>query len=461
MDVAQAPLTEAEFSAAVELLRQSIPEDELPAFSVNDSPATVYTTLVTLWMLTLQRLGGGASMAAIIKNVLAYNQDMLPDNKRVREETLSENSGAYSRARKRLPLPMVRAFAGCVSDSLISQSSSWFGTQRAFIIDGTTMTLSPTSALRDAYPPATNQHGETVWPVMLLTVAHELQSGCALVPEFGAMYGANNTSEARQATAIGPRIPKGSLILADSNFGIFSVAYAMVSAGHDILFRLTRRRYKAMRRQAERMDKTDLNVRCPLIWTPSVKDRRANPDLPADASVAIELHDVELNNGERLYLGTTLAVPSVAAAEAYCHRYDVEHDIRDFKVTLDIENIRAKSDVMVQKELLCSVVAYNLVLSLRREAAKIKNIEPRRLSFTGVWTTMQSYLLHQPPCSAQEWQKRYARALKSASKAKLPNRPGRSYPRQAHPRRPKSTKSTKFMKFKKAQETNPRGLAPP
>ena len=56
---------------------------------------------------------------------------------------------------------------------------------------------------------------------------------------------------------------------------------------------------------------------------------------------------------------------------------------------------------------------------------------------------MQVYLLQQPPCSASVWQERYERALRSAANAKLPNRPGRSYPRIAHPRR---TKSTKFMK---------------
>ena len=105
------------------------------------------------------------------------------------------------------------------------------------------MTLSPTSSLRDAYPPATNQHGETVWPVMMLMVAHELQSGCALIPEFGAMYGRNNTSEARQATAIGLRIPKGSLVIADAGFGIFRVAHAMIGCGHDILFRVSKRTF--------------------------------------------------------------------------------------------------------------------------------------------------------------------------------------------------------------------------
>ncbi len=142
------------------------------------------------------------------------------------------------------------------------------------------------------------------------------------------------------------------------------------------------------------------------------------------------------------------------AAEIYGRRYDIEHDIRDMKVALGIENIRAKSDEMVQKELLCGVVAYNLVMELRREAAKMAGVEPRRLSFTGVWTTMRTYLLQQPPCSASQWKDRYEHALRSASEAKLPVRPGRSYPRQAHTRR---QKSTRFMKqnAKKSPEEPP------
>lgn len=442
MDALETPLTDEEFTSAVELLHELIPEDDFRAFALDVSPATVYTTLVTLWMLTLQRLGGGQSMSLVIKHVLSKSRDILPDNKRVLEGTLSEKSGAYSRARKRLPMSVVELFAASVSQSLIERSPAWFEGRRTFIIDGTTMTLAPTSALCDAYPPATNQHGETVWPVMLLTVAHELQSGCALIPEFGAMYGPNNTSESRQATAIGRRIPKGSLILADSGFGIFSVAYSLVGSGQDILFRLTKSRFKSMRRRAEMIDEAAQSKQYRLTWTPSAKDRKTNPDIPADVSLEVHLHEITLENGEVLYLVTTLRVSSETAASIYERRYDVEHNIRDMKVSLGIENIRAKSQEMVQKELLCSVVAYNLVVELRREAAKIAKVHPRRLSFTDVWTTMQVYLLQQQPCSAKDWLERYRNALQSAAKAKLPNRPGRTYPRKSHPRR---SKSTKFM----------------
>ena len=155
------------------------------------------------------------------------------------------------------------------------------------------------------------------------------------------------------------------------------------------------------------------------------------------------LHEVELDNGETLFLVTTLGISAEQAAKFHSRRYDVEHDIRDIKVSMSLETLRCRSEVMVKKELLTSVVAYNLVVQFRRQAAEVAKLPPRRLSFKGVWDTFRSFLLNQPPCSTPEWQDRYANALRIASRDKLPNRPGRTFPRKAHPRRPKSTK---FMK---------------
>ena len=112
---AESPLTDTEFTSAVELLRRLIPEKDFPVYALDVSPATVYTTLVTLWMLTLQRLGGGKSMELIIKEVLAYQRTLLPDNKRVRESTLSGRSGAYCQVRKRLAIEAVAMFSELVS----------------------------------------------------------------------------------------------------------------------------------------------------------------------------------------------------------------------------------------------------------------------------------------------------------------------------------------------------------
>jgi len=445
-------LSTEEFTSAVEMLRQLLPGEELDRRQPS-GPATVYTTMVTLWMMTLQRLEGGKALTATVKDVLANNRALLPDNKRLREGTLSETSGAYAQARTRLDLKTVEFFADRVCDSLIGASEPWFEGRRAFLLDGTTITLPPTPELVREFPPATNQHGDSVWPVALLLMAHDLPSSCALPPEIGAMYGENNTSEAKLAHAVAKRMPRGSIVLADSGYGIFSVGRAMVEAGHSILFRLTKSRFKSMKRQATLVEEWEGHATWQLHWTPSAKDRQTNPDLPADATLDVLLHEVPLPGGETLSLVTTLTVRSDQAGEFYARRYDVEHDIRDVKVTLDTENIRAKSVSMVKKELLTSMVAYNLVIQFRRQAARVAGLPPRRLSFKGVWDTFRSFLLTQPPCSAPEWTARYEAALQIASRDKLPNRPGRSYPRRAHPRRPKSTKFMKKQTGKQKQQT--------
>ena len=57
-----------------------------------------------------------------------------------------------------------------------------------------------------------------------------------------------------------------------------------------------------------------------------------------------------------------------------CALPPVEHDIRDVNVTLDTVDtvdIRAKSVDLLHKELLTSIVAYNLVVQFRRQAAKL------------------------------------------------------------------------------------------
>ncbi len=249
-------LSTEEFSSAVEMLRQLLSDEQLDRRQPS-GPATVYTTMVTLWMMTLQRLGGGKTLRAVVKDVLSHSRELLPDNKRLREGTLSETSGAYAEARTRLNMKTVEFFANRVCDSLIDASEPWFEGRRAFLLDGTTITLPPTEELRRAFPPATNQHGESVWPVALLLVAHELQSSCALPPEIGAMYGENNTSEAKLAQKIAKRMPRGSIALADFGYGIFSVAYTMVGEGHPILFRLTKSRFKSLKRQATLLEEWD------------------------------------------------------------------------------------------------------------------------------------------------------------------------------------------------------------
>lgn len=445
-----------EIASAINLLNTliSTPQQrELFDPDQRETAKMVYTNGVTLWMLTLQRLGGGKSLSEVVAEVLANGPGLFPDNKRVRENTLSENSAAYAQARKRLPLETILEFSNRVCNYLGQSSKPLIDGRRVFLLDGTTITLAPTKALQEAYPPATNQHGDSVWPVAQLMIANEMQSGCALLPQIDPMYGQNNASEAVQAARIVKQLPTNSIVMADSGFGIYSVAHNTIAAGHDFLFRLTNSRFKSLRRQAELIDEGPTHKTYHLLWKPTAKDRKTTPSLPKDASMEVVVHEVQVSSEMTLPLVSSLELDGLTASDLYCRRYDVEFDIRDLKVTMDAENIRAKSVEMFKKEFYTSVVAYNLVAQFRRQAAELAQVKPRRLSFKGVWTTMKNRLLLKPACSWDEWLDRYADALYHASKRKHPNRKEpRSYTRKAHPRRPKSTKFEKAQRKKKKIE---------
>lgn len=414
-------------------------------------PNAIYTTSLTLWLLIRQRLGGGQSLKETVKKLTEEMPQFVPDNKRIRDGLLSANTSSYSDARHRLQLPVVRYALRKLSDSIIEQTSSFHG-RRWYLFDGTTMTLPPTEDLKACFPPATNQHGESVWPVMMIFCAHEMQSGCAVEPEIGPMYGNKNTSEMQMAREVVKRLQPGSVVMADAGLGIYAVAHGGIEAGHDFVFRLTKQRFESLLKKAEPIiDGRTWTLR----WLPTAKDCKTTPSLTG-THLQVRLHRYLTEEGEPIYLVTSLRDLSCdELARQYRRRYDIETDIRDIKVTMNIERIRATSKEMVLKELYTSLFAYNMVVQFRRQAAQAAGVAPRRMSFKGIWGTFDTFLRHSLlVLPADECWAKYQQAIKMAVKADiLPQRLGRSYKRTAHPRRPKTTKWQKQQRQAARQNT--------
>jgi hypothetical protein len=441
-----------EFSPEVEFailtLRKFFESSDINLLQPN-SPNTVYTTAVTLWLLILQRLKGGISQQAAVKEMIDNLPGFVPDNKRVCDALLSSGDSSYNQARKRLNLQTVTELLDRISMSIVRQARMP-GERLRVLIDGTTFTLPPTRELKEAFPPAINQLGESVWPVMMVFVAHELNTGCAIKPEIGAMYGNKTDSELKMARRIFLRLPPQSIVVGDAGLGIFSVAHGAVACGHDVVLRLSKSRFKSLTKKATQIFDNTWS----LVWTPTAKERKTTPDLPADANVEVRIHRMEVN-GEEIYLATSLLrLSRPEAFDIYKCRQDVETDIGDIKVTMDTENIRAKTREGVLKELYTSIIAYNSVIQFRRDAARVANKPPRQLSFKGTLDTFRIFLsdkllrLEPQQCIAQ-----YAKALQIASKDIIRHRPGRNYKREAHPRRPKTTKWQK-QQAKAKRKTN-------
>ena len=194
--------------------------NELTPSSSQAPKQTIYTPVNTLCLLILQRLLGGLTLAEMVSRAVGNAPALFPHNKRVREGKVSSNPGAYARARERLPLCLIAAAFRATCQRSAEGCEPTFQGMNAYTLDGTTLKLEPTEALQKEYPPARNQMGESVWPIMMLSFACDVLSGSVLEAELGAMYGKKNTSESLQGRQIIEKMPAGSVVLADSGYGI-------------------------------------------------------------------------------------------------------------------------------------------------------------------------------------------------------------------------------------------------
>lgn len=89
----------AEWAKAMALLREVLAPQLLAEWQPT-APQAVYSTWVTIWLLVFQRLNQNASLVAAVAAFLE-SMSTMSSCKRVRE-TLSAQSGGFSRARTRL-----------------------------------------------------------------------------------------------------------------------------------------------------------------------------------------------------------------------------------------------------------------------------------------------------------------------------------------------------------------------
>ena len=94
----------------------------------------------------------------------------------------------------------------------------------------------------------------------------------------GATHGERNTSEAEQARAILQRIPRGSIVLADANFGIFGVVHPVGQSSCPVLFRMTKPRFRSVAPNRGFLKPSSFALEYHLDWRSLIRCR-AGPQL--------------------------------------------------------------------------------------------------------------------------------------------------------------------------------------
>jgi hypothetical protein len=115
--------------------------------------------------------------------------------------------------------------------------------------------------------------------------------------------------------------------------------------------------------------------------------------------------------------------------DLYALRWNIEVDWRTIKVTMDMDVLRCLSPDMIRKEIALYLLAYNLVRWTVATAAKLSDVLPRALSFTGAKRALLAFaeqLRHSPK---QCLTFMFTTVLGAISYMQLPDRPDRVEPR--------------------------------
>jgi hypothetical protein len=205
------------------------------------------------------------------------------------------------------------------------------------------------------------------------------------------MYGSEAVSEQALLEQLIQRLPDKAVVMGDSNFGVFSVAYAAAQCNHPVLIRMTAERARSLVNQ-DLMDGMEKVV----SWRPWAHERRQHPALPADACLVGRLivRQVQPSDSSEpflLALFTTLEEPAVEVVQMYGKRWNIEVDIRTLKSTMQLEQMASRSPAMVAKEINVAMLAYNLVRAVIFMAAQKSGSKPREYSFTRVQRVIQAF----------------------------------------------------------------------
>jgi hypothetical protein len=343
----------------------------------------------------------------------------------------SVNTGAYCKARQRLPLEMVRTLArhtGCVLSERAQEGWRWRG-RCVKLVDGTGILMPDTPANQACYPQPSSQAPGVGSPLARLVGVICLSTGALLDAAMGPHAG-KGTSELGLWRRLTSAFSPGDVMLADAFYCNYFLIAALQAMGVDVLFAQNGARITDFRR-GEKLGKRDHRVSWPKP--------KARPDWMSGedyAALPDELTLREVKVGKKILVTSFLYPRKVckrALGQLFQQRWHVELDLRAIKTTLQMAELSCSTPQMNEKEVWVHFLAYNLIRLLMAQAAVIAAVHPRHLSFkhtVQLWSEWTTRGL----CNRRDTS--ISLLFNLIGQLRVGNRPGRIEPR-ARKRRPK------------------------
>ena len=406
-----------------------LPEELFPkAGAKANSRDRHYTRWRTFWCSLWQNLNPEASCREVVRQLQAlFRLESGPQ--------ISEEDGAYCRAKARLPLaqfPKALAVTATFADRPVPAVSFLKG-RPVKVADGSALTLlAATRKNRAAYPPLQCQPGQPSFPMLRFVVLFSLLSGAILAAAQGSLA----VSELSLLSQLFSQLTKGDILIGDRGFGSYPlVALLRHTLDVDFIGRTTRR--IDGRRRSKRLGRSDWLVQ----WE---KGPVASPWMTLQQwqglPVTLTLRAVKgalYQKGFRVrqvIVITTLLDPAAYPAEeilaAYLRRWRLEMCLDDLKTTLRMESLRSRSPAMARKEFYMRLIAHNLVRCTMAQAAAGHNVPLERISFKGSLDSVRQFSHAMAQARANKKREQlWAELLRTLAADLVPERPGRREPR--------------------------------
>lgn len=385
-----------------------------------------YTRWRTFWCMLWQSLNPDASGREVVRQLQAlFRLENGPN--------ISEEDGAYCRAKARLPLsefPKALAATAKAADGRAPAMPLLRG-RSLKALDGSAITLADTPKNQKAYPPL-QCADKPSFPMMRIVVFFSLLSGAISLVAQGSL----GVSELALFGSLMNQLVKGDILLGDRGFGCYPlIALLQHSLGVDFIGRTTRR--IDGRRRLQRLAKNDWLI----LWNKSAKPSPwLSPLQWAGLPQQMTLRAIKgrcFQKGFRVRqvtLVTTLLDPQLYPAQeilqAYLRRWRLEMCLDDLKTTLKMDMLRARSPEMVQKELYTRLIAHNLIRCLAAQAATEQGVALERISFKGSLDALRQFSHAMAQARTKKKRRQlWAQLLDTLAADLVPERPGRREPR--------------------------------
>lgn len=426
--------------------KDALPEERIEqAFEEEDAvfaqgEEDVYTPAITLWAFLSQVLfkDEQRSCAAAVARVVVLCVTL-------GRGACSDNTGAYCRARAKMPIVIIRRLALEVAHGCERQiPGRWLWKQRhAYLVDGTTVSMPDTPENQAVYPQPSCQAPGVGFPlarmVVLLSLATAMVTGMAIGP-----YAGKETGELALLRELLDWLEPGAVLVADRYYCSYFMIAMLLELGIDFVARLHQAR-DADVEHGQRLGQGDHLVTWQRPKKPEWMDEETYQRMPATLQVrALNVHVKQPGfRVEKFMVITTLTDARTYTkddvAELYHQRWLVELDIRTLKVTLGMDVLRCQTPQMVEKEIWTCLLAYNLIRQTMLQAALARTRSPRQLSFTAAMQKIAASWATLAACAEETLVLLVTVHLKHLPAHQVGHRPNRVEPR-AVKRRPKPHK---------------------